>query len=119
MTLETVVFDTTVVFIIVLVSLLTLLTMMWCEEHLWNLSVLQRVCQLNLVFGFPTSLKTNARITPEIMPWQLPYTSLHISYSLNMLSNNAIYQLFSIDSTHVTGGTQRVVWWYTRILDYH
>jgi hypothetical protein len=44
-----VVFDTVVAFVIPLVALLSSAIMMWCEEHLWNLSVLQRVHLLSLV----------------------------------------------------------------------
>jgi hypothetical protein len=36
-------------FVIPLVSLLTSMPMMWSEEHLWNVSVLQRVHLSNLV----------------------------------------------------------------------
>jgi hypothetical protein len=35
--------DTIVAFVIPLVALLTSSPIMWCEEHLWNFSVFQRV----------------------------------------------------------------------------
>jgi uncharacterized protein (DUF983 family) len=36
--------DTIAVFVIPLVALLMTSAMMWHKEHLWNVSVLQRVC---------------------------------------------------------------------------
>jgi hypothetical protein len=42
--------DANVAFGIPLVSMLMSMPMMWCEEHLWNFSVLQRVHLSNLVY---------------------------------------------------------------------
>jgi hypothetical protein len=50
-TFDTVVaFFSIVAFVIPLVTLLLSMPMMWHEEHLWNVSVLQRVQLSNLVF---------------------------------------------------------------------
>jgi hypothetical protein len=45
----TVAFDTVVVFVIFLVAMLMPWPILWCKEHRWNFSVLQRVHLLRLV----------------------------------------------------------------------
>jgi hypothetical protein len=40
-----------VVFVVPLVALLIARPIIWCEEHLWNVNVLQRVHLYSLVFS--------------------------------------------------------------------
>jgi hypothetical protein len=45
-------FDTIAAYFISLVALLMSSPVMWCEEHLWDISVLRRVYFSNLVYLF-------------------------------------------------------------------